>query len=331
MQQLWPTLAPYNVVGIFCGHKHIENIYQFRPGTQYASGIAFPTQRAPYDIFESGAGFDQNFMLARITDHQMDVQATADNDFDNTKTTVPFNNFFNKRLVGTPVVNMERPVESNDAFATSTTVNGRTYIVGATAAGQYTVRVITGPTSTQFESTGMFPITPKFLLSYNLNNRGYILMSDGLMLVNYLITPETTLTTKIVFGIPSITMGSTLQQQWADTLPLLHGLTTITSPGGNPFLLGGPGHRIGPDGPLSAVPTLDNQAFRGRKWSRDGWCMGPDLADEHNRDAKWGIGCLSVPHHRGNGNLHRFVVGLWFLHAIGALIRGMGGGCNTVQ
>jgi cytolysin (calcineurin-like family phosphatase) len=88
---IWPLLANYNVVGIFHGHDHYEGIDSFSPGSVYDGNTLFPAAHVPLDIFNAGAGFNQEFLRAHVTDTFMDVQATANDDFDNTQTTVNFN------------------------------------------------------------------------------------------------------------------------------------------------------------------------------------------------------------------------------------------------
>ncbi len=192
---LWSVLAPYNVVGIFCGHHHDQYFYSYEPGTKYAGGVAFPTGRLAYDVFQPGPGFEQDFGVIRVTDRFMDVQAAQDqtdfdNGSDNPNKLTPFGRFFTKRLVQTPVPGGLTQIEQKDVIATSVLNRGRTYLLGVNANGKYTVRSVNPGTAlgTTAVSTGTFPIVPTFLTSY-VDQGGYpnFLLSDGETIYAYLL------------------------------------------------------------------------------------------------------------------------------------------------
>ena len=204
-QNIWAALAPYNVVGIFHGHHHEQQFYSFSPGESYAGYTPIPSYRLPYDMFEPGPGFGQDFAVIRVTDNTMDVQATLwYSDFDNTQTTVDFvasdttRNppvFFNKRLLPAPTASTAvSVVERNDAVAVSAFTHGLQFVVGSTSAGAYTVRLVNPGKSTEVESTGKFPVEPKFLTSYVLRDLPYLLVSDGYSIVSYSLSQKGVLT-----------------------------------------------------------------------------------------------------------------------------------------
>jgi cytolysin (calcineurin-like family phosphatase) len=217
---LWPMLANYNVVGIFHGHDHIEGIYSFAPGSQYDGNLLFPAAHVPYDIFNSGAGYNQEFLLAHVTDTFMDVQATTPgDDFDNTQTTVDFSDYFTKRLVGAPVLGSPSNIEQGAAIASSFQIGSKSFVVSATASGQFTVRVVDSANVFQY-ATGTFAVQPKFLAAYTYQNQGYFLVSDGNRLVDYAFSPTT--------GKVSLF--------WSEYFRLAS-MTVLYAPNGSPYLV----------------------------------------------------------------------------------------------
>jgi hypothetical protein len=115
----------------------------------------------------------------------MSIQATTPNDdFDNTQTTVNFNDYYTKRLVATPTLgNLSNP-EQGDAIAASFQVSGKYFAVSANASGQFTVRVVDSANVFQY-TTGTFAVKPKFLAAYAYQNQGYFLIPDGNELVDF--------------------------------------------------------------------------------------------------------------------------------------------------
>jgi hypothetical protein len=223
-QKLWAMLAPYNVVGIFHGHNHEQAFYSFHPGELWASGVAFPTSHAAYDIFDPGPGFGQDFIVAHVTDKSMDAQATLwrtdyDNSSANPSGTVPFGLFFNKRLVQPPTSGILGGVEGGDSIATSVVYDGSRYLLGATPNRGFTLRRVTGTGTPLVVSTGSFPVTPKFLVSYTVGKLAYILVSDGSTVVSY-----------------RIGANLTLQMQWSQVAQL-HSMVPVMSAKGLPYLL----------------------------------------------------------------------------------------------
>jgi cytolysin (calcineurin-like family phosphatase) len=219
---LWPLLAPYNVVGIFHGHNHGRSFYQFQPGELYSNGVATVPGNAPYDIFDSGPGYGQEFVVARITDKSMDAQAaTSGADYDNSSAnpsgTVPFDLYFNKRLVGTPTSGTSGLVDVGDSIATSAVYDGSRYLIGANASGHFTVRKATG--GQPVVSTGTFAVLPRFLTSYSVGKLAYVLVSDGRSVVSY-----------------RMNANLDLQKQWSQSAPL-HSMVPLTSAAGLPYLL----------------------------------------------------------------------------------------------
>ncbi len=90
--KLWKAIANYNVIGIFTGHNHSQNAYYQYPTTAtlkssqapyapfttvpFNPSAAFSDTYLPYDVFLPGAGYLQNFAVARVTDRSFEVATT---------------------------------------------------------------------------------------------------------------------------------------------------------------------------------------------------------------------------------------------------------------
>ena len=227
-QNIWAALAPYNVVGIFHGHRHAQSFYSFSPGEAYVNYTPIPSSRMPYDMFEPGPGFGQDFAVIRVTDTSMDVQATLWNsDFDNTQSTVDFVAsdttanppvFFNKRLLPAPTAGTVSVVERNDFLATSVNSIGDEFVIGTNELGGYTVR-FTRDGATGIWSHGAFPFHPKFLASYVVNEDAYLLVSDGNLVFDY-----------------RLSFDGVLTKLWDDAEPL-HSMAVVYNNRQTPFLI----------------------------------------------------------------------------------------------
>lgn len=221
---LWPVLAPYNVIGIFCAHQHIESIYSFPADSGYilsaGGGTLVPSGRMAYDIFETGPGYGQEFMVSRVTDSQMDVEATAvGSDFNNKGTTVDFADYFNKRLLQTPTVGDSSNVAAGQNIAASVMAGGSQFLISATNSGKYNVGLMKETGTVVPVSTGSFPMIPRFLTTYTVGFNGYLLVSDGSDLVDY-----------------SVGFGGQLKMLWKDSIPL-HSMTIVYSSDSTPYLV----------------------------------------------------------------------------------------------
>ncbi|WP_263354691.1 metallophosphoesterase [Acidicapsa acidisoli] len=221
-QNIWAVLANYNVIGIFHGHHHEQQFYTFAPGQDYVNGNLTPAIRLPYDIFEPGPGFGQDFAAIHVTDKFMDVQATKWNDdFDNTQSTVNFGLFFNKRLVQAPTGGLPQAIEKGDAIAASVASGPTTFLIGAgNITGNYTVRAVSGNGPTSVASTGsFFPVIPTFLVPYSFEGQSFVLVSNGNEIVDYLVTNTGALT-----------------KLWQDALDL-HGMAVVYGENKEPHLV----------------------------------------------------------------------------------------------
>ena len=204
-QNIWAAIAPYNVIGIFAGHQHDQAFYSFHPNDSYAGPVLAPNTapRLAYDMFEIGAGFLQDFAAVRVTDNFIDVQATADqSDFNDSGSAIswippddkngnPVNpTFFTKRLVQPPTAGKLVQVDAKMQTAASIVVQASQFVIGANSYGTYTVRAISPAGESSLASQGSLKIQPKFMVSYNQDNNGYLLVSDGSSLIDFQVTQQ---------------------------------------------------------------------------------------------------------------------------------------------
>ena len=178
---LWKAIANYNVIGIFHGHSHGQSSHYAYPSTNTLVGTAAPfplpstitDSYLPYDIFLPGAGYTQNFAVARVTGHSFEVATTQagsgfflpnlgemTDDYDGSGK-VNLNATLSKRLVPGP----KDLKQSKLMFATSAQAVGmftadRThYLLNIDSSGNYNVWTVDQqslPVSVVSRGTGLY-------------------------------------------------------------------------------------------------------------------------------------------------------------------------------
>ncbi len=195
--QFWPMIRNYNLIGFFHGHNHDQSAkVDGTPGW-----YGYPTTNGngqpaslPYDIFQPGAGFDQNFAVVRVTDNNMDVMITADqSDFVNDAAkNVKFGGSFTKILVQAPRAATQLTVDDfGDKQSVGFNANGSPYVLGVNGIGMYSLRVVNAAGVPSLVDRGAFalsPAVPTSLVTYQAGGSAHVLGFFGNKLVDYTVT-----------------------------------------------------------------------------------------------------------------------------------------------
>ena len=125
---LWPVLKRYNVIGYFHGHNHRNgNWYPFPNGTNVNEG----GPAVSYDIFNSGPGFSQDFVISHVTDSNMDVMFTAEGTQERGSSVSFGSQPFTKILAPPPVVKSVYQMQAGQTMVASLNIHNTTYMIGA--------------------------------------------------------------------------------------------------------------------------------------------------------------------------------------------------------